>query len=53
MNLVSVHECNYKLGVGVLHVCETVLCTSLVPRTSTSPVFDRLQYAKSRGREKV
>ena len=56
MNLVSVYECNYKLGVGGLHaicVCETVLCTSLVPRTSTPPGFDRLQYAKSRGREKA
>jgi len=45
MNLVSVHKCNYKAGVW--------LCTSLVPRTSTPPVFECLQYSKSRGREKA
>ena len=34
----------------VICVCETV---RLVTRTSTPPVFDHLQYAKSRGREKA
>jgi len=38
-------------GMAVIRVCRQVLgaYTSLVPRPSTPPVFDRFQYAKTEG----